>query len=219
LEGLVGTLSVLLFGGILLAQHRQVATRELKEKLMQQQALLEGHNATALQLSNLAGQGATAAQGIVGKPVDFSGAPAEGSALYPTGTGVPIFNRNDPSLSAMPQASGAIRDQVIAAMLSRANPAINRQQEDTESKLVAAGIPRGSEAWNREQDALNRQRNDAQQQAELAGEQASNTAFGQDLASRQQGVGEQAQQFSQGGQESQLEQSQQGQQFVRPRRV
>ena len=41
LEGLVGTLSVLLFGCVLLAQHRQVATRELKEKLMQQQALLE----------------------------------------------------------------------------------------------------------------------------------------------------------------------------------
>jgi PAS domain S-box-containing protein len=41
LEGLVGALSVLLFGFILLAQHSQVATRELKEKLRQQQALLE----------------------------------------------------------------------------------------------------------------------------------------------------------------------------------
>jgi len=41
LEVLVGALSILLFGFILLAQHRQVATRELKEKLLQQQALLE----------------------------------------------------------------------------------------------------------------------------------------------------------------------------------
>jgi PAS domain S-box-containing protein len=41
LEGLVGALSILLFGCVFVAQHRQLATCELKEKLRQQQTLLE----------------------------------------------------------------------------------------------------------------------------------------------------------------------------------
>jgi PAS domain S-box-containing protein len=41
LEVLVGALSVLLLGFVLLTEHRQVATSELKEKVRQQQALLE----------------------------------------------------------------------------------------------------------------------------------------------------------------------------------
>lgn len=41
LEWLVGALSVLLFGYLVVAQLRQVSTRELREKLRQQQALLD----------------------------------------------------------------------------------------------------------------------------------------------------------------------------------
>ena len=48
LEVVVAVLSLLLFGFIFLAQHRQVTTRELEEKLRQQQALLElRHHAEA----------------------------------------------------------------------------------------------------------------------------------------------------------------------------
>lgn len=175
-----------------------------------QQALLDSHNQTQLQLGGLAQQGARTAAGIVGTPVDFSGAPAEANAFG--GTAMPTaLNRN--GLPAMPGASGSIRDRVIAAMLSRANPAIDRQAQQTNSDLIARGITPGTEAYTREQDAINRQKNDAQQQAELAGQEASNTAFQQDMGVRQQAVGEQGQQFAQGGQLAQLAQSQQAQGF------
>lgn len=57
------------------------------------------------------------------------------------------------------------RQEVIDAMMSRVNQDIGRRQEGIESTLMARGIPRGSEAWNREMDTLERGRTDALQQA------------------------------------------------------
>lgn len=176
----------------------------------EQQAILNSHNATQLGMSGLAQQGITTAGGILGKPVDFGGAPSEAGAF--NGASLPsTLNRN--GLPPMAANSGAIRDRVIAAMLSRANPAIDRQAEQTNSDLIARGIRPGTEAYTREQDAINRQRNDAQQQAELAGEQAANTAFQQDMGIRQQAVGEQGQEFGQGMNVAGARQSQQAQTF------
>lgn len=57
------------------------------------------------------------------------------------------------------------RQEVIDAMMSRVNQDLGRRQEGIESTLTARGIPRGSEAWNREMDQLERSRTDALQQA------------------------------------------------------
>lgn len=64
------------------------------------------------------------------------------------------------------QAQG--RQEVIDSMMSRYDTDMGRRQEGIESTLVARGIPRGSEAWNREMEMLQRGRNDALQQATLA---------------------------------------------------
>lgn len=64
------------------------------------------------------------------------------------------------------QAKG--RQEVIDSMMGRYDTDMGRRQEGIESTLVARGIPRGSEAWNREMEMLQRGRNDALQQATLA---------------------------------------------------
>jgi len=64
------------------------------------------------------------------------------------------------------QAQG--RQGVIDAMMSRYDTDLGRRQGGIESDLIARGIPRGSEAWNREMEMLQRGRNDALQQATIA---------------------------------------------------
>lgn len=64
------------------------------------------------------------------------------------------------------QAQG--RQQVIDSLMSRYDTDLGRRTSNIESNLVARGIPRGSEAWNREMELLGRGRNDALQQATIA---------------------------------------------------
>lgn len=64
------------------------------------------------------------------------------------------------------QAQG--RQQVIDAMMSRYDTDLGRRKDQTASDLIARGIPRGSEAWNREMELMDRGRNDALQQATIA---------------------------------------------------
>lgn len=71
------------------------------------------------------------------------------------------FNRD---LGTMAQG----RQNVIDSMMSRYDTDMAKRQGNLESNLIARGIPKGSEAWNREMDVLQRGRNDALQQATLA---------------------------------------------------
>lgn len=68
------------------------------------------------------------------------------------------FNRDIGS-----QAQG--REDVINAMMGRFDKDLGRRRENVEGDLVARGIPRGSEAWNKEMDTLERARTDAYQQS------------------------------------------------------
>ncbi len=128
----------------------------------------------------------------------------------------------------MPQAFGgtggydAVRNKVIDAMMGRSNIDIGKQEDQLQSDLVARGIVPGSKAANDQEDMLNREKVDARQQAEVAGGNAAQQAEGMDLANqaqmysqgmgnRQQAVGEQGQQFQQGGQVAQLLAALQGQ--------
>lgn len=70
----------------------------------------------------------------------------------------------DQQLGTMEQG----RQSTIDAMMSRYDADLGRRQEGVESNLIARGIPRGSEAWNREMEMLQRGRNDALQQATVS---------------------------------------------------
>lgn len=132
----------------------------------EQQALFDQSNATKLQLGNVAGQGAQALQGVVGTGVDFSGAPQTGSY-------------------------DDTRARVIDAMMGRTNEDYARQVDDANSTLIAAGIRPGTKAYDDRMHLIERSRNDARQQAEIAGGNAAAQAYGMDEARRRQAITEQ----------------------------
>lgn len=132
----------------------------------EQQAILDASSKAKLGLSNLAGQGATALQGVVGTPVDFSGAPQTGSY-------------------------DATRKSVIDAMMGRANEDYAKQTDNSNSNLIAAGIRPGTTAYANQQQMIERARTDARNQAEVAGGNAAAQAYGIDEARRRQAITEQ----------------------------
>lgn len=132
----------------------------------QQQALYDSNVATQGMLGGLAQQGAQAAQGIVGKPFDFSGSPAA------------------------PGSAEATRSKVINAMMGRVNEDYGRQTDQANSDLVAAGIHPGSKAYDDRMQLLQRGRNDAAQQAYLAGGQEMSRDFQTDTQRRKDAIAE-----------------------------
>jgi hypothetical protein len=191
----------------------------------QEQHLQEQRWSTASRLGEAGQLGAETVHQIIGKPVDFSGAARAPTSYVPDARLAPTqtpeaLDQNQ--LPAMPAEAAAVRDKVIAAMMSRAEDDIGKRQEQVQSDLVARGLRPGTEAYAREMDTLNRQRNDAKQQAEIAGGDAAAQAFGMDMARRSTGTAEQAQRFQQElsggaqnfqqrGSAAQLSQSQQAQ--------
>lgn len=131
----------------------------------EQQALYDQSTGTQLQLGQVAGQGAEALQGVVGTGVDFSGAPQTGS--YDT-----------------------TRRSVIDAMMGRANEDYLKRMDTDRSNLIAAGIRPGSKAYDDNQQMIERSRNDARQQAEIAGGNAASQAYGMDADRRRQAITE-----------------------------
>src|SRR5574337_1772808 len=149
-----------------------------------QQTLLNKSNYAKGQLSDLAIQGANNAKGILGSSVDFSGAPQVSST---------DFSANAP---AMPGSASDTRQKVYNAMMSRVNEDQANATENQRAKLLAAGIPAGSKAYDDSMNLLNRQYNDAQQQAILNAGQEAQRDYGMDLSSRQQAEQEAQQQFN-----------------------
>lgn len=209
-----------------------------------EQQLLNQQEANRGSLGDLASTGIHNAQGIISSPLDLHGAPPPGTAYRPGAlpgvldvnsiAGMPsIYHAG--ALPPMPASSQAIRDQVINAMMGRSNIDIGKQQDQAQSDLVARGIAPGTKAYEDQMDMIQREKVDALQQAQIAGGDAANQAYQQDLATRQeaqgeglanssqtygqqmgvigQQLGEQAQRFGQQGQVAQLGQSQQGQTF------
>ena len=113
---------------------------------------------------------------------------------------VPQFQRADGSI---PQSDEGYRAQIQNAlfdqMRSRLDPRFQQRGSDLEAQLAAQGITQGSEAYNREQQNLSMDRNDAYQTAMnnaiSGGESAIAGQFGRDMSSRQQTVGETQQEF------------------------
>jgi hypothetical protein len=196
-----------------------------------EQAIYDANARNRVGMGNLAGQGLESLMGLIGTGVDFSSAPGMGPAYAMTGTPEAFdpstlgdYAASVSALPGAPQASEAIRRRVIDAMMSRADEDFARRQAQMDSDLVARGLRPGTEAYERERDSLNRARNDYRMQAELAGGQEADRAFGQDLSRRGQAfqelitgrgqrAGEQAQRFQQSGQAHELWARQQAQRF------
>lgn len=109
--------------------------------------------------------------------------------------GVPAL-QDHLDLSGSPRLPGvddfsADRKRVEDAMYARINPELERDQAGLDSRLANQGIMQGSEAYNHEQNMMGQQRNDARNQAVLAGGAEQSRLFGLGLSARQQSVGEQ----------------------------
>lgn len=151
----------------------------------EQQALYDKSIQTKKLMGDLGVTGATALQDVVGKNLDISSAPSQRPAF-------------DPSLlSPMPDNAEATRATVIDAMMGRVNRDFTQRQDQTNSDLIAAGIRPGTEAYSRAMMQLGQQRNDATQQAILAGGQEASRDYSMDMGRRTQGAAEQAQAFAQ----------------------
>lgn len=132
----------------------------------EQQALLDKSNKAQGLLGDLSIQGATALQGVVGKNLDLSGAPA------------------------MPGSYDQTRQKVMDAMMGRADEDYDKQTDQTNSDLIAAGIRPGTKAYANRMQMIERSHNDARSQAEIQGGNAANQAFTMDSQRRQQGISE-----------------------------
>lgn len=132
----------------------------------EQQALYDQSVQTKQLLGQTGTQGAQALTGIVGQKLDLSGAPAA------------------------PGDSQATRDAVINAMMSRVNEDYGKQTDQANSDLVAAGIRPGSKAYDDRMALIDRGRNDARQQAIIAGGSEAQRDFTMDTQSRKDAIAE-----------------------------
>ncbi len=132
----------------------------------EQQALYDQQNKIKQLLGGLGIQGAEALQGVVGRNLDLSGLPQQ------------------------PGSYGDTRKSVIDAYMSRANEDYGKQTDNANSNMIAAGIHPGNKAYADQMQMIERSRNDARQQAEIAGGNAAQQAFGMDTSRRAQGLSE-----------------------------
>lgn len=97
-------------------------------------------------------------------------------------------------LPGAPQSSGQRRDDVVNAMMSRVESDTAGQRDAKNSELIAAGIRPGTTAYQTAMSQIDRQYNDARNNALLAGGQEATRDFGMDQSSRQQAIAELLQQ-------------------------
>jgi hypothetical protein len=136
------------------------------------------------------------ASNSLAKPVSTDGLPALSGA--PTGgaiqsslgsAGATQGSLDYSKLAALPDANSfgdaakAASDAAYKSATARLDPQYANYQSDMDAKLANQGVVQGSEAYNRAQDELGRQRTDAYGQAE-------NSAYQQGLAAQQQGYGQ-----------------------------
>ena len=120
------------------------------------------------QRSNIGDVGITGSESlkdIIGKQMDFSGAPAVGDG-------------------------SATRSKVYDALMGRVNEDTANQRDQRNSELIAAGIRPGTKAYDDAQNLISRQFNDARGNAEVQAGNAAQQQFGMDTQNRQQYISE-----------------------------
>ena len=83
-------------------------------------------------------------------------------------------------------SSQKYRDDVINAMMGRVDIGTKKQREQENSRLIAAGLRPGTEAYREAMDSINRGYNDARQQAIISGGSEASRSEQMDIAARQQ---------------------------------
>jgi hypothetical protein len=130
-----------------------------------QQALFDKSMQAKGLLGDLSISGAGALNNVIGKNLDLGPAPAVGSY-------------------------DDTRQRVIDASMSRANEDYGKQTDQTNSDLIAAGIRPGTKAYADRMQMIERSRNDARTQAEIAGGNAATQAFNTDTQRRKDTIAE-----------------------------
>lgn len=131
-----------------------------------EQAIYDANADLRAKLGNLGSQGADSLKGLIGTQLDFSGVPNT------------------------PASYDEYRREVEAVAMGRFNEDIGRQEDTTRSKLIAAGIPVGSEAHDREMQRFDRSRVDARNQAVLSSGQEASRSYGVDSDRRKSIIAE-----------------------------
>jgi hypothetical protein len=131
-----------------------------------QQALLDKSNASKANIGDAAIASSDLIKSMAGRPLDFS------------------------QLPGAPKDAELYRQDVIDAMMGRVNTDYGNQQQDENSSLIAAGLRPGTAAYETAMDRLNRGRNDARQQAIIAGGSEAQRAQQMGLQTRQQAISE-----------------------------
>lgn len=93
-------------------------------------------------------------------------------------------------LPGAPISSGQRRNDVVDAIMSRVNTDTAGQRDAKNSELIAAGIRPGTEAYSAAMTQIDRQYNDARNNALLAAGQEATRDFGMDSESRRQALAE-----------------------------
>jgi hypothetical protein len=83
-----------------------------------------------------------------------------------------------------------LQDRAEQAFMSRLEPRFAQQEEAIRTRLLQNGIQPGSEAWRREFETFNQGRNDARQQAVIAGMQTRPQALQEEMTLRQMPLNE-----------------------------
>lgn len=132
----------------------------------EQQLLYDQQIAMKSLLGGVGTQGARSLGDIIGRNVDLSGMP-------PT-----------------PGSAAETRDKVINSMMARVNEDVNRQADQKNSDLIAAGIRPGTKAYDDAMALTERIRTDARQQAILSAGQEAQRDFGIDSERRRNRIAE-----------------------------
>jgi hypothetical protein len=103
-------------------------------------------------------------QMALSKPVDFSGLPAA------------------------PTSANKTRQDVVDSMMSRVNTDTTGQRDAANSQLIAQGIRPGTAAYSTAMTQIDRQYNDARQQAINAGTSAASQDYSQNMGTHQQAI-------------------------------
>ena len=145
------------------AEDRPTMTQTLSPE---QQSLYDKQVQSKELLADLGIQGANSLQGVVGKGLDLTGAPAGGGSYDST------------------------RNSVISAMMGRADEDYGKQRDEANSSLIAAGIRPGTKAYDDRMQMIERSRNDARNLAESSAGNAASQAFTMDTQRRKDSIAE-----------------------------
>lgn len=137
----------------------------ITQTLSPDQQVIQDNTTSAKQtLSGAANNMAGNISSSLSQPLDFSGLPAA------------------------PTSANQMRSDVVDAMMSRVNTDTAGQRDNTNSTLIAQGIRPGTAAYGTAMNQIDRQYNDARQQAINAGTSASAQDYSQTMGIHQQAI-------------------------------